>query len=358
MGFFNKDYSFCVEYQKLKNSNVEVNFKEDEKYYYLSSEYLNIAISKELGKVSIYDKDGNLILSDYEDKGYVKEGSKIFTYKEIKYGEAFFGFGERLGSLNKKGQVLINWNTDESNHSMNNDPLYQCHPFFISWHPKASYGLFFDNTFFSYFDMGRENQSYYYFCAQDGELDYYFIYGPSPKEVIEGYTFLVGRYYMPPLWSLGFHQSRWSYDSEKKVYEVAEKFRKSKIPCDAIYLDIDYMRGYRVFTVNRKRFSNFDKMAEDLKRLGFKIVLIIDPGVKWDKRYEVFKEGIEKDFFCRKENRENFHGLCMAWGSLFFPDFLREEVRDFWGENHRKFINLGISGFWNDMNEPSIFFKN
>lgn len=128
-GVFNKDYSFCVEYQKLKNSNVEVNFKEDEKYYYLSSEYLNIAISKELGKVSIYDKDGNLILSDYEDKGYVKEGSKIFTYKEIKYGEAFFGFGERLGSLNKKGQVLINWNTDESNHSMNNDPLYQCHPF-------------------------------------------------------------------------------------------------------------------------------------------------------------------------------------------------------------------------------------
>lgn len=355
-GSFDKNYSFCVEYQKLKDSNVEVSFKEEDKYYYLSSECLNIVISKELGKVSIYNKEGNLILSDYEDKGYVEEKSKIYTYKKIRHGEAFFGFGERLGPLDKKGQVLINWNTDESNHSRNNDPLYQCHPFFIAWHPKASYGLFFDNTFFSYFDMGKENQDYYYFCAQDGELDYYFIYGPSPKEVIEGYTYLVGRCYMPPLWSLGFHQSRWSYDSEKRVYEIAEEFRRRSIPCDVIYLDIDYMKGYRVFTINRRRFPNFNKMVEDLKKLGFKIVLIIDPGVKWDKRYEVFKKGFEKDLFCKNKNGKIFTGYVWP-GKSVFPDFLREEVRDFWGENHREFINIGVSGFWNDMNEPSIFSK-
>ncbi|WP_273333764.1 glycoside hydrolase family 31 protein [Dictyoglomus turgidum] len=353
-GKFDKNYSLCVDYEKIKDSGVRVTYEEGENYYRLSTDYLEIIVSKELGKVSIYDKGKNLILSDYEDKGYVKEGKKIYTYKKIRHEEAFLGFGERLGPLNKRGHVLINWNTDESDHSVGNDPLYQSHPFFIAWHPTASYGLFFDNTFLSYFDMGKEDKDYYYFCAEDGDLDYYFIYGSSPKDVIEGYTYLTGRYYMPPLWSLGLHQSRWSYDSEIKLYNLAKEFRKRNIPCDALYLDIDYMRGYRVFTINKKRFPHFEKMVKDLKNLGFKLVVIIDPGVKWDRKYEIFKEGLSKDFFCRMENGKVFTGYVWP-GKSVFPDFLRKEVRNFWGEKLREFINMGVSGFWNDMNEPSVF---
>ncbi|MGB9857463.1 MAG: glycoside hydrolase family 31 protein [Dictyoglomaceae bacterium] len=349
-----KNYSFCIDHEKF--GEISFKYKENDKFYSFITEELEVRINKEFGKIQIFDSKGNLILSDYKEMGYKKEANGIYSYKEIKKEEAFLGFGERLGPLNKKGQRIINWNTDESNHEFNRDPLYQSHPFFLAWSSERSYGLFWDSTSFSYFDMGMESKYYYYFFTEDEELDYYFIYGPTPKEVIEGYTYLVGRCYMPPLWALGFHQSRWSYDSEEKVYKVARLFREKQIPCDVLYLDIDYMDGYRVFTIDRRKFPNFEKMLRDLKEMGFRIVLIIDPGVKVDKNYGIYREGIENGYFCQKRDGEVFTGYVWP-GKTVFPDFLKEKVRKWWGEKHREFLEQGVAGFWNDMNEPSNFSK-
>jgi alpha-glucosidase len=348
-----KNYSFCVNLEKFEE--VDYEHREDNRAHYFLTSDLNIVIYKNPNRIQIYDRKGNLINSDYRDLGYVKKGEGIYSYKEIGKEKAFLGFGERIGSLNKKGKRIINWNTDEPNHEFDRDPLYQSHPFFLAY-SNLSYGLFYDSTAFSYFDMGFESKNYYYFFTEDDELDYYFIFGPSPKEVIENYTYLTGRCYMPPLWSLGLHQSRWSYDSEDKVYKIAELFRKKNIPCDALYLDIDYMEGYRVFTVNRKRFPNFEKMIEDLKKLGFKVVIIIDPGIKMDKKYKIYIEGLKEGFFCKKKTGEIFIGYVWP-GKTVFPDFFKEKVRKWWGEKHKWFIDNGIYGFWNDMNEPSNFSK-
>jgi len=343
--------SFAVE----KTEPINYSIEEANEESIILTNSLKIKINKKKNTLKIYDHDNNPILSDYEDLGYKKIDNKIFCYKEIRDEIAFLGFGERTGSLNKKGKRLINWNTDEPHHSPKADPLYQSHPFFIAYSPTRSYGLFFDHTNLSYFDMGNENEKYWYFASEGEELDYYFIYGPTPKEVIEGYTKLTGRYYMPPIWALGFQQSRWSYESEEKVINIAKTFRKKNIPCDVIYLDIDYMDGYRVFTVNKKKFPNFEKMVKDLKEEGFKIVLIVDPGIKKDESYEVYKEGIEKGYFC-KRNKDVYIGYVWP-GKCAFPDFIRKDVRSWWGEKLKKLINLGISGIWNDMNEPSSLSK-
>lgn len=343
-----KHLSFVVkEISPSKDFSVE-----EKEEIILRTKMLRVTIDKNSGKISIYNKDGDLILSDYEDYGYRIFKNRVYSYKEIKEERAFLGFGERTGNLNKKGKRLTNWNTDNPHHYPNTNSLYQSHPFFLAWNPKRSYGIFFDNTFRTYFDMGRESEEYYYFYAEDGELDYYFFYGSTPKEVLELYTELTGRYYLPPLWALGYQQSRWSYATEEEVRILAETFREKKIPCDVIYLDIDYMEDFKVFTINNKRFPNFQGMIEDLSLKGFKIIPIIDPGVKVDVNYDLYKEGIEKDLFCKKSNGEIYTGYVWP-GKCVFPDFVRKEVREWWEEKQREMIDLGISGFWNDMNEPS-----
>ncbi|MGB9857807.1 MAG: glycoside hydrolase family 31 protein [Dictyoglomaceae bacterium] len=346
-----KNFSFAIEKGFIP---IDAKSEEKEREILIITSELKISIDKENGSIKIFDKGGDLILSDYEDWGYKRFKNKIYCYKEIKDEIAFLGFGERTGSLNKKGKRLTNWNTDDPHHYPTTDPLYQSHPFFISWSSKKSYGIFFDNTYRSYFDMGKEDERYWYFESEGGELDYYFIYGPTPKEVIEGYTELTGRYYMPPIWALGYQQSRWSYESEEKVREIAKKFREKGIPCDVIYLDIDYMDGFRVFTVDEKKFPNFEKMIKDLREEGFKVVVIIDPGVKRDVNYEVYKEGIEKGYFCRRSTGEVYIGYVWP-GECAFPDFVKEEVRNWWGEKQKKLIEKGVSGIWNDMNEPASF---
>jgi len=342
------NYSFAIEKEILP-----IDFISEENEFLISTSFLKISMDKNNGNIKIYDRENNLILADYENLGYKRVDKKVYCYKEIKEETAFLGFGERTGDLNKKGKKLMNWNTDNPHHTPDVDHLYQSHPFFLAWNPQVSYGIFFDNTYRSYFDMGGENENYYYFFAEDGELDYYFIYGPTPKEVIEGYTELTGRCYLPTIWALGYQQSRWSYKDENEVKKIAERFKEENIPCNVIYLDIDYMDGFRVFTIDKNKFPNFEKMIEELNKEGFRVVPIIDPGVKKDDSYEVYKEGIEKNYFCKKENGEIFVGHVWP-GESVFPDFVREEVRKWWGEKQRILLEKGISGIWNDMNEPSI----
>ncbi len=185
-------------------------------------------------------------------------------------------------------------------------------------------------------------------------MDYYFINGPTLKEVVSSYTRLTGRMPLPPKWSIGYHQSRYSYHPEEEVRDIAKNFRDRQIPCDVIHLDIHYMDDYRVFTWNEEEFPTPEKMLKDLSDDGFKVVNIIDPGVKKDPEYKVYQEGVTKDYFCKYLDGKTFIGKVWP-GECAFPDFAKEEVRRWWGDWHKKLLDQGVKGIWNDMNEPAVF---
>jgi alpha-glucosidase len=187
------------------------------------------------------------------------------------------------------------------------------------------------------------------------ELDYYLIYGRDPAAILRSYSELTGRMPLPPRWALGYHQCRWSYTSEAEVRDLARQFRARRIPCDVIHLDIDYMRGFRVFTWSPQRFANPARMISDLRRDGFKTVTIIDPGVKYEPEadYEVFEQGVANDYFVRSAGGQLVHGYVWP-DKAVFPDFIRPDVRAWWGEQHRGLVESGVAGIWNDMNEPAL----
>ncbi len=207
----------------------------------------------------------------------------------------------------------------------------------------------------SYFNMGASNDRFYWFGAEKGEMNYYFIYGPEIRTVISSYTKLTGRMELPPEWALGYQQSKWSYYPESTVRTLANTFRNKEIPCDVIYLDIHYMNGYRVFTWNKDRFPEPEKMLKDLSNQGFKVICIVDPGVKADTtNYPPAKEGLEKDLFAKYPDGVVYKGeVWPSWA--YFPDFTKKETREWWGEKNAGLIKQGIAGIWNDMNEPAAW---
>lgn len=328
-------------------------------------------------KVDIYDSKGNVLCQDYRGEAdpFIRRGAeqlevaaaeghkveadqrkcKIEVLKKMEEDMYFYGLGDKTGHLNKKGYHYKMWNTDDpSPHVESYEALYKSIPFLIAMKGKEAFGIFFDNTFESHFDMGKENSKYYYFGAVDGNLDYYFIYGPSIKEVVGGYTYLTGTTPLPQLWTLGYQQCRWSYAPESRVREIANEFRKRDIPCDTIHFDIDYMNGYRVFTWDKKRFPNPKATIEELKAEGFKVVTIIDPGVKKDKGYAIYDEGMEKGYFATDKDGVTY--VNRVWpGDSVYPDFANERVRQWWAENQKIMMDYGVAGIWNDMNEPASF---
>ncbi|MFV9568732.1 glycoside hydrolase family 31 protein [Thermoanaerobacter mathranii] len=327
--------------------------KEELESILIETNSLKVKIDKNDLSVSFLDKNESIINEDY--KGGVKfSETDVRCYKKLRE-DHFYGFGEKAGYLDKKGERLEMWNTDEfMTHNQTTKLLYESYPFFIGMNDYHTYGIFLDNSFRSFFDMGQESQEYYFFGAYGGQMNYYFIYGRDIKEVVENYTYLTGRMSLPPLWVLGYQQSRYSYTPQERVLKIAKTFREKDIPCDVIYLDIDYMEGYRVFTWNKDTFKNYKEMLKQLKEMGFKVVTIVDPGVKRDYDYHVYREGIEKGYFVKDKYGITYVGKVWP-GEACFPDFLQEEVRYWWGEKHREFIKDGIDGIWNDMNEPAVF---
>ena len=374
---------FVPLFRKERNSKAVENFETTHRKFEIKAieNGLEIITEKLVVKIfdyfktDIYDKTGNLLCQDYRGekapferrfsdydllaaeghKTNANSDEKIYVVKKLEEDTYFYGLGERSGHLNKKGYHYVNWNTDNpAPHGETFDRLYKSIPFLIGIKKNISFGIFFDNHFETTFDMGRDNKDYYYFSAADGNLDYYFIYGPSVKEVVENYTKLTGTTPLPQLWTLGFQQCRWSYGSEARVMEIANSFRKREIPCDTIYLDIDYMDGYRVFTWNKEKFKNPHAMIEKLKSMGFKIVTIIDPGVKVDKGYKIYDEGLENDYFA-KDNQGIVYRNEVWPGDSVYPDFLNSKTRSWWAKNQKIMTDYGVSGIWNDMNEPASF---
>jgi alpha-glucosidase len=343
--------SYAVIYDGKEN--VKFTLADQGDHFLLSTAELNVEISKSPCRVSIYDKKNNLINKDDNSFGTSFENNEVRCYKKLFADEKFFGLGEKTGKLNKSGTQYTMWNTDRR-YDVDSDPLYVSIPFFIGERNKIAYGIFLDNTYKSYFNCGASNNRFYWFGAENGDLNYYFIFGPEIKKVISSYTLLTGRIQLPPLWSLGYQQSRWSYSPESRVKEIAKTFRDKKIPCDVIYLDIDYMNGYRVFTWNKDRFPDPGKMIGELKAEGFKIVPIIDPGIKADTNYFAAKEGLTKNLFVKYPDGVPYEGeVWPSWA--YFPDFTKKETREWWGEKLNVMLKQGIEGFWNDMNEPSVW---
>ncbi len=305
-------------------------------------------------RVAFYDRNGRLIARDADSAGITWDGARLRDWKEMPPDEHYFGLGEKGDHLDKRGHSYVMWNTDAYGWDATTDPLYESIPFFIGLRQGQAYGIFFDNTYRSSFDLGVESPDRYSFGAEGGELDYYFFYGPDPKKVLERYTELVGRLPLPPRWAIGYHQSRYSYYPEKVVRFIADNFRLRQIPCDAIFLDIHYMDGYRIFTWDRSRFPDPAAMIADLHRQGFHVVTIIDPGVKVDPNYWVYQQGMAAGDFVKTAGGRVYVGRVWP-GESVFPDFTWQRVRDWWASLYRGLVADGVDGFWNDMNEPAIF---
>lgn len=275
--------------------------------------------------------------------------------KQLDKGDCIYGLGDKTGVLNKRYYEYENWNSDIPDpHEDSFKSLYKSVPFFITLKEKGVYGIFYDNTFKSYFNFGKENDNYYSFGSDDGNLDYYFICGENMPEIVSGYTYLTGRMPLPQKWTLGYQQSRWGYDSEETFRSLAAKFKEYHIPCDALHFDIDYMSHYKVFTWGTECFSDPHKLIADLKEQGIKAVTIIDPGVKVEKDYYMYEEGIENDYFAKSPDGSIY--VNAVWpGDAVYPDFGNPDVRKWWGEHLNFYTDLGVSGIWNDMNEPASF---
>lgn len=282
-------------------------------------------------------------------------GSPVRLYKERGEGERFFGCGERTSGLEKTGSYQVFWNVDPPmGHTASFNNLYTSIPFTLSLQDGRAHGLFFDNTHRVEFDLANDSPNRTYYGAEGGDLVYYVFSGPTPREVLDRYTQLTGRTPMPPLWALGNQQCRWSYETADEVREIVRNYKERDLPLDTIYLDIDYMDGYRVFTWDEERFPEPKAFLEELKSQGLNVVTIVDPGVKMDENYRVYTEGRERDLYCKTVDGEEFHNVVWP-GMCAFPDFTNPETREWWGQNHEVLTGAGVAGIWCDMNEPSLF---
>ncbi|MEQ8764598.1 MAG: glycoside hydrolase family 31 protein [Planctomycetota bacterium] len=269
--------------------------------------------------------------------------------------ERTFGLGQRAAHIERSGQTATLWNVDAYEYTVENDNLYQSCPFFIRMTSEGeAIGLFLDDPGRLEIDFGAADPSAIAIRGRGDALDLYVLPGPDPKSVLERFTELTGRMPMPPLWALGYHQSRYSYASEPEVRSIARELRRRRIPCDAIYFDIDSLEGLRSFHLCPVRFPEPDRLISDLRSIGIQSVVIVDPGIRADESEPVYRSGRDGDHFCRTADGEEYHGEVWP-GTCAFPDFMRESTRRWFGEHYRTLIETGFAGFWNDMNEPAVF---
>lgn len=308
-----------------------------------------LVITKNPVRFSFYNHRDQVINED-DTFGTSWNGEQVTTYKKLQQGERFVGLGEKTGPLDRKGHGYENYNTDNFAYSPNGDPLYCSIPFFIGIHHQLTYGIFFDNTYKSYFNFGASNDRFSSFAADAGEMNYYFIYDNTVADIIRHYTELTGRMEMPPLWSIGYQQCRYSYYPDKEVLNVARTFREKDIPADVIVLDIHYMESYKIFTWSHRDFPNPEKMVGQLKEMGFNVVVICDPGIKVEDGYKAYEEGIRDDVFIKYPDGTNYKG--QVWpGWCHFPDFTNPKARKWWRDHIEEYTKIGVKGLWNDMNE-------
>lgn len=303
------------------------------------------------GICSFFDLEGTLLNKD-ASLGISWIGTEVTCYKELLPNEKFIGLGEKTGNLNRAGRAYTNWNTDYFGYGVNDDPLYASIPFYIGLPGDKAYGIYFDNTHKSVFNFGASTDRFTYFNADDGDMDYYFIHQPSVSEIIKSYTELTGRMRMPPKWALGYQQCRYSYYPDKEVLTLANTFRDKEMPADVIYLDIHHMEKYKVFTFDGEKFPDPKGLIARLKEKGFRIIVILDPGIKTEAGYLPYEEGKEQGLFVNYPDGKEY--IAQVWpGWCAFPDFTNPDCRAWWMDKMAFYTEAGVDGFWTDMNEPA-----
>ena len=269
---------------------------------------------------------------------------------------AVYGLGEMPRGINKRGWHYITNNTDESRHSEDKLSFYGAHNFLLVRDGSTCFGLFVDFPGKVYYDIGYTRHDLFSFHTETPDYDLYLLSGGNENAVCKEFRTLIGRSYIPPKWAFGLAQSRWGYKTEEDVRKVARQYKEHDLPLDMICMDIDYMQDYADFTVNKERFPDLAKLSADLKAQGIRLVPIIDAGVRIDPNDSTCTEGLEKGYFCKKADGTPF--VAAVWpGKAYFADFLRPEVREWFGHKYKALTDCGIEGFWNDMNEPSLFYS-
>ena len=269
---------------------------------------------------------------------------------------AVYGLGEMPRGINKRGWHYIANNTDESRHSEDKLSFYGAHNFLLVRDGSTCFGLFVDFPGKVYYDIGYTRHDLFSFHTETPDYDLYLLSGGNENAICKEFRTLIGRSYIPPRWAFGLAQSRWGYKTEEDVREVARQYKEHDLPLDMICMDIEYMQDYADFTVNKERFPDLAKLSADLKAQGIRLVPIIDAGVRIDPNDPTCTEGVEKGYFCKKADGTPF--VAAVWpGKAYFADFLRPEVREWFGHKYKALTDCGIEGFWNDMNEPSLFYS-
>ncbi len=360
---FGRDHSYAVVNHNLGTPAVKVEIKPD--FTTLTTRSLKMTVHYAPLRISFANTAGEILDADDPARGISLAGTEFRVAKQLHDDEHVYGFGEKTGRLDKRGWKLggynyVMWNSDTPAYDSSTDPLYVTVPFFTVTRHGQAHGIFLDSTWRSFFDVGREQPDLLTFGADGGDLDYYFINGPDPKKVIERYTALTGRMPLPPLWSLGYNQCRWSYYPESRVRLLADTFRQKRVPADGIWLDIHYMKDYQPFTWNLDRFPNPQKMISDLRAQGFHLVTILDGHPPALKGYAPYDSGIAGNDFVKLPDGTVYEGP--VWPSQagahplsVFPDFSRPATRKWWGSLYKSLLDAGVAGIWNDMNEPSVF---
>jgi alpha-glucosidase len=359
-GRWQEDASWAVVQGRAKAA-VRVTPFSDAQAVGFDTAVLKVRIERASTRLVVQDLAGNKITEDAPGRPAQFNGSRdaqggeFRLWKAMPEDEHFFGLGDKTGPLDHRNQAFDNWNTDAYLFQESTDPLYKTIPFFLAESGGRYYGLFLDNTWRTSFDFGKELRDAYSFGSDGGPLDYYVMYGPEPKAVVEAYAWLTGLPPLPPLWSFGFQQSRYSYAPQSQLRAVAERLRKDEIPADVLWLDIDFQDRNRPFTTDPVGYADFPKLISDMHAMKFHVITITDlhvadaPG----QNYAPYDTGKAGNFFVKTAQGQDYVGE--SWpGKVVFPDFTQKAAREWWGTNFRDFIADGVDGFWNDMNEPSI----
>jgi len=330
-----------------ESSGSEVGFK---------TAKLHVSVRKDPLELTVTDLAGHVIAQDLPGRPIEYHGAEFRVYRKSPADEHYFGLGDKPGPLDRRNEAFVDWNTDNFGWQESTDPIYKSIPFFITFRKGVSAAFFLDNTWRASFDFNKENRDGYSFGSPGGPLDYYILYGPEPKAVVETWAWLTGTTPLPPMWSLGYQQSRYSYYPEAEVRRIANRLRSERIPADVIWLDIDFQLKNRPFTVDPDRFPHFDEMIQDLKAQHIHTVVITDLHIADQPNigYKPYDEGLNGDYFVKNPDGSIYVGVVWP-GKSVFPDFTRKVSRDWWGTLYADFVAKGVAGFWNDMNEPAVF---
>lgn len=321
---------------------------------------LKLRVARTSMEITVTDSGGHVLMQDAAPVHFYKSDPQSDTgfvvWKKMPPDEHYFGLGDKAAPLDHRGWQFTMWNRDHPRWFRGTDPLYKDIPYFMAFRAGTAYGLFLDNTWRSSFDFGKERRDAFSFGAEGGPLRYYFFFGPSPKQVEEDYAWLTGAAPLPPKWSLGYQQSRWSYGTESEVRSIADRLRADRIPADVVYMDIDYQVHNRPFTIDAKKFPNFPAFVQELEKKHFHLIMITDLHIADlpNQNYSPFDSGKRGNHFLHNPDGSLFVGDVWP-GPAVFPDFTQQSTRKWWGALYKQFYSYGVGGFWNDMNEPSVF---